>query len=226
MSAAAPTTQPDPAPSRSGRLLALIRKLIDYGKEVAATIQRVATDPRAVISRFGTADLPTILACIARGLHRARALEERVLRRAAWLDREPRPAKPRPGRREAADAPPCRRIRPRPHRPPHRGTHRRRNSPPSHRRGHRRHLPRSRPAAEPSALARGVRRRHHEPRQPGPPVERHVRPCPRPSSQARLRRQPNGALPGAVRHRPALMLAPDLIGGLAPHHYAGCWSMQ
>ena len=44
--ASQPTTQPDPQPSRSGRLLSLIRKLIDYGTALVATVrQRVAADP-------------------------------------------------------------------------------------------------------------------------------------------------------------------------------------
>ena len=89
-----PTTHRSPKPSRSGRLLAVIRKLIDYGTALAATIrQRVAADPLAVTVCFGTADLAVILARIARGLHLAQALEARVLRRAAWLDEEPRRAR-------------------------------------------------------------------------------------------------------------------------------------
>ena len=89
-----PTDEPDPpAPiqaSRSARLLNLVRKLIDYGKELAATIrQRVVTDPHNVSRRFGTADIARILAMITRGLHRANALEDRVVRRAPHLDAPP-----------------------------------------------------------------------------------------------------------------------------------------
>jgi hypothetical protein len=89
----APTTQPNSAaaeqPSRSGRLLDLIRKLIDYGREITATIrQRAAADPTLTIIRFGTTDLALILARIARGLQLADALEARVVRRAAHLDAE------------------------------------------------------------------------------------------------------------------------------------------
>ena len=87
--AAAPqqTTQPDPQLGRSGRLLVLIRKLIDYGTALAATVrQRVAADPIFARTGFGTADLAVIFARIVHGLHLARALEARVLRRAAWLD--------------------------------------------------------------------------------------------------------------------------------------------
>jgi hypothetical protein len=107
MSAAAatsqPITQPDPQPSRSGRLLSLVRKLIDYGTALVATVrQRVASDPIFARTSFGTADLAVIFARIARGLHLAQALEARVLRRAAWLDKEPRPRTARPAPRPPA----------------------------------------------------------------------------------------------------------------------------
>ncbi|HME20161.1 MAG TPA: hypothetical protein VKI44_02140 [Acetobacteraceae bacterium] len=93
MSGAASTPTPTTEPSRSGRLLGLIRKLIDYGKDLAATIrQRTATEPFFAKVRFGTSDLALILARIAHGLHLANALEARVLRRAAQLDAGPRRA--------------------------------------------------------------------------------------------------------------------------------------
>ncbi len=83
-----------PKPSRSGRLLAVVRKLIDYGKELAATIRgRALTDPTSVKVCFGTTDIALILTRIARGLHRAQALEDRVTRCAARLDAEPRRAR-------------------------------------------------------------------------------------------------------------------------------------
>ena len=98
--APAPTTQPNSAaadqPSRSGRLLNLVRKLIDYGRELAATIrQRTVTEPIFAKVRFGTTDLALIFARIARGLLLADALEARVLRRAAHLDAGPRPSRAR-----------------------------------------------------------------------------------------------------------------------------------
>ena len=50
--ASPPTNQPDPQPSRAGRLLSLVRKLIDYGTALAATVrQRVAADPSFAGSR-------------------------------------------------------------------------------------------------------------------------------------------------------------------------------
>ena len=106
--ASQPTTQPDPQPSRSGRLLTLIRKLIDYGTALVATVrQRVAADPIFAKTSFGTSDLAVIFARIARGLHLAQALEARVLRRAVWLDKEPRPrtARPAPKPRPTPSAP-------------------------------------------------------------------------------------------------------------------------
>jgi hypothetical protein len=91
MSAAA-TPAEQPQPSRAGRLLALVRKLIDYGRELAATVQqRAATDLRAVKSAFGTADLALILLRIRRGLLRANALETRLAECAPQLDAERKP---------------------------------------------------------------------------------------------------------------------------------------
>jgi len=88
---AAATTAPDPprsgadTPSRLGRVLSLVRKLIDYGKQLAATVQqRAAAADFADFARpFGTADLAVILARITNGLRRAAALEARLCRRAA-----------------------------------------------------------------------------------------------------------------------------------------------
>jgi hypothetical protein len=89
------TTPPDPAgadkESRVERLLALVRKLIDYGKELAVTFQRRGTDPNSQPCCFGTTDIALILARITQGLHRARALEEKLAGNAARLDAEPKP---------------------------------------------------------------------------------------------------------------------------------------
>jgi hypothetical protein len=85
----APTAAPDRAsadmPSRIGRVLCLVRKLIDYGKNLANTVQqRAATPGFALFARpFGTADLAAILARITNGLRRAAALEAALCRRAA-----------------------------------------------------------------------------------------------------------------------------------------------
>jgi hypothetical protein len=113
--ASPPTTQPDPQPSRAGRLLSLVRKLIDYGKELVATVrQRVAADPIFARTGFGTTDIALILTRIARGLHRAQALEDRVTRCAALLDAGPRRArgqsKARPSAARPLTAPPDPRL--------------------------------------------------------------------------------------------------------------------
>jgi hypothetical protein len=91
MSDAPPAASPDPPPSRVGRLLALVRKLIDYGRDLAAKVQR--RDPTTETRHFDTGDISLILARITRGLHRAQALEERLICNAARLDaaRRPRP---------------------------------------------------------------------------------------------------------------------------------------
>jgi hypothetical protein len=88
--AAAPTT-PDPGqdraaaspekPSRAARLLSLVRKLIDYGKEVAHDLQQngAGMHPFRLATRFDTADVALILARIARGLRLAAGLETRLI---------------------------------------------------------------------------------------------------------------------------------------------------
>jgi hypothetical protein len=88
---AIPASPPDPAAgapkeSRVGRLLTLVRRLIDYGRDLAASLQQqgAAAIPRQC--HFGTTDLALILARITQGLHRAQALEERITRNAARLD--------------------------------------------------------------------------------------------------------------------------------------------
>ena len=110
MSAAANAPDPPTRPSRSANLLGLVRKLIDYGRELAATIRRRAlTDPTSVRCCFGTVDAAQILARISLGLHRANALEARLLRNAERLDAPPRgaasqptPRTPRPAAAPAA----------------------------------------------------------------------------------------------------------------------------
>jgi hypothetical protein len=85
-----PTTEPDPPragadmPRRLGRVLSLVRKLIDYGKQLATTVQQRAGAPGfAFLARpFGTADIAIILARITCGLRRAAMLEARLSRHA------------------------------------------------------------------------------------------------------------------------------------------------
>jgi len=99
MSTAA-TTADLPTPSRSGRLLSLVRKLIDYGKELAATLRQgaVPSGMTTLARTFGTSDLPLILARITQGLLRAGLLQEKIARTADHLDAEPLP-KPAPSPR-------------------------------------------------------------------------------------------------------------------------------
>jgi hypothetical protein len=88
--AAVPADRPDPhqdrpatgtdAPTSTGRLLGLVRALIDYGRQLATTLQqRTASIKLTDITRnFGTIDIGEILARITRGLLRAAALEARL----------------------------------------------------------------------------------------------------------------------------------------------------
>ena len=99
MSAAATTqvAQLPPVPagadptSQLGRLLRLVRKLVDYGKQLATSLQQRTADLAAVKLGFGTADIALILATITRGLQRANALEARLLQRADRPDPKPAP---------------------------------------------------------------------------------------------------------------------------------------
>jgi hypothetical protein len=75
---------PAPAPTRTGRLLGLIHKLVDYGKEVVQTLQghftpsSTHTDPATVKRNFGTLNAQLIIMRILRGLRLAAALETRL----------------------------------------------------------------------------------------------------------------------------------------------------
>ena len=208
MPAEANAPDPPTQPSRSANLLGLVRKLIDYGRELAATIrQRAFTDPGPVITCFGTADVALILARIARGLHRADALEARLIRNADRLDAAPRGCLPR----KTPRAPPSHRaLRGRnqhpPHPPAHAGTDRRQGPPPADRRRLRRHLPRPRHPAQPPALAGTADRHHQRGRQPRQPGEGH------PGSgvsdhtptASRIAGTTALAIPSPCPHRPAL----------------------
>jgi len=79
--------------SRSGRLLSLIRKLVDYGTQLAASFRErpAPNDPRHLVRLYGTSDIALILARIAQGLLRARYLEAKIATAAPHLDAEPKP---------------------------------------------------------------------------------------------------------------------------------------
>ena len=126
-----PTVPPDPhqdhagtvaaAPSRTARLLGLVRMLMDYGFELVCTLQRrgAANDVSvsAMTRPFGTRNFALILARITRGLRLAGALEERLMRRpvaeekkpastSAPSPRQPRAARPATTRRRLEDPDP------------------------------------------------------------------------------------------------------------------------
>src|SRR5271166_3760553 len=91
----APAATPVATPGgRFRRVLDVVRKLIDYGKELGTTLQRRATSDLAAVTRpFGTRDISLILARITRGLLLANALEARVVALAARPAAPPRPAR-------------------------------------------------------------------------------------------------------------------------------------
>jgi len=118
----AQTTPPDPPqdrppaaqsdPCSTGFLLALVRKLIDYAKQLAAPLQQ--HPPITSLPCFprypGAVDIGLILARIVRGLHRAAALEARLLRRASRGGEKPAPTRPSSPRRPRAALPAARRA--------------------------------------------------------------------------------------------------------------------
>ena len=73
------------SPTDPRHLLGLIRALITYGRQLASTLQdrSGATDLTDIARNFGTMDIAQIIACITRGLHRAAALEARLVLRLA-----------------------------------------------------------------------------------------------------------------------------------------------
>jgi hypothetical protein len=113
--APAPTTQPAPWPvlaDRRGclaRLLGLVRKLIDHGKQLAAAVgqRSLADDPVLARCCFGTLDVALIVSRITLALQRATALEARLLRSAARPDPKPRPLRASPPRTPRAPQAPA-----------------------------------------------------------------------------------------------------------------------
>ena len=186
-----PTTEPDPPragadmPRRLGRVLNLVRKLIDYGKQLAATVQQRAGTPgfAFLVRPFGTADIAVILARITCGLRRAAMLEAKLCKRAErGRDltvppiRLPAIRVPGAAREAAAAGRPTRRpARTPPRPPPHRGRDRRGSASPPGRRRHRRYLLRSRHRARPprsGVLGRNQSRPHGVWRQLRPLLQR------------------------------------------------------
>ena len=84
-----------PQPTRSGRLLSLVRKLIDFGKDLLTTLQ-TPTTAVLVKYRFGNLNVEMILVRIRHALDLALGLEQRVIKSARSLDRERPPPAARP----------------------------------------------------------------------------------------------------------------------------------
>jgi hypothetical protein len=72
-------------PANIAQLLYVVRTLLEYGRHLAATIERRAAMPGFSLfaALFGTAKLPIILAHLHRGILRATALEALLRKRAA-----------------------------------------------------------------------------------------------------------------------------------------------
>ena len=64
------------APTRTGRLLGMLHKLIDYGKDLVHSLQQRTA---ATARHFGTLNILLILSRITRGLRLATALEARLV---------------------------------------------------------------------------------------------------------------------------------------------------
>jgi hypothetical protein len=101
-SAPNPALAADRAPrqSRAGRVLDLLRKLIDYGQDLVRLVQQRAAAGTllSIALHFGTLDAAVILARITRGLRLANALEARLLIRPVRLDVRPGLSGPAPVR--------------------------------------------------------------------------------------------------------------------------------
>jgi len=113
MSDATSSPPPTDKPTPSGRLLSLVRKLIDYGRQLGAALTQRTADLASVTRDFGTKDIALILARIRCGLERANLLEARIIDEAARLDAAAARAAP-----AAAVAPRTRPATPRPPEPP------------------------------------------------------------------------------------------------------------
>jgi hypothetical protein len=107
-------------PVALGSVLSVVRRLIDYGRQLAVTVQSRAAAPGFALFAmpFGTADLAVILTRITSGLRRAAALEARLCQRAArGRDLTPAPIRlpaARAPRAARQDAPPDARPAPQP----------------------------------------------------------------------------------------------------------------
>jgi hypothetical protein len=101
------------APGRTERLLGLLHKLIDFGMQLAGTLQQctAASNLADAAARFGTTDIALILARIARGLRLAVTLEAGLISR-PLRETQPAAASVRSPRLSHAAQPSARRARP------------------------------------------------------------------------------------------------------------------
>ena len=101
-----------------GRLLGLVRRLLDFGRDLVATLQRQNTPTPAhrLAMRFRTFNLAIIVARITHGLRLAAALEARLVRTPPIQERMPgiRPIRRRMPRSPAPDTEPAQPAGPRP----------------------------------------------------------------------------------------------------------------
>src|SRR6185312_1351320 len=90
-----PATSRSPTQSCATRVVSLLRKLIDYGHDLARTVQQRAAAGTllTVMVHFGTRDIALILARITRGLRLASALEARLASRPVRPDTTPAAAR-------------------------------------------------------------------------------------------------------------------------------------
>ena len=87
------TNTDSPPPGRFGFVIGLVRRLIEFGKQLAAAYQQPDAPAEARDgTNFGTDTIAIILARIARGLLRAQVLLERLQRCAARPEPKPRPS--------------------------------------------------------------------------------------------------------------------------------------
>lgn len=104
-----------------GRLLGLVRRLLDFGRDLVAALQRQNTPTPAhrLAMRFRTFNLAIIVARITHGLRLAAALEVRLARTPPVQERMPgiRPIRRHASRRPDADADPAQPAAPRPRTP-------------------------------------------------------------------------------------------------------------
>ncbi len=93
-------------PPRIAAMLGLVHFLLTFGRDLYATLQHTPPHRLQPVDRFGTTNMPAILARIMRGLLRADALHRMLCRRAAiGRDIVPPPVRVRPPRAPGAARP-------------------------------------------------------------------------------------------------------------------------